>query len=253
MTHVFREFASVVAIVALASSASAAPVIGLGVQDPLPRAALDLPLVTINCEDEESEQEPPSDGEGGGPFGGGSGRLTQAQDQVQDSDFRIFKACDGKGQNIDPPGSPTLGDVAEASVERAIEHCRTYTDVWRVDCLSNELERMASALPNDRSSRKAKAEIRAAAAKLKAIAEANADPAQPAVRRAVEIDGTKRTTTRPITPVAPARVVATNLAAEQVISELSTTLLRSAGSANAAEFSRVAAAVDSTKVLLRST
>jgi hypothetical protein len=249
MTHVFREFASVVAIVALAAPAAAAPVIGLGVNDPLPRAALTLPLVTVNCEDDEPEYEPPSDGEGGGGFGGGIGRFTFDQDPA----FRIYKACDGKGQNIDPPGSPVIGDTVEASVERAIEHCGAYTDVWRVDCLSNELERMANQLPNDRASRKAKVEIRAAAAKLRALAEANADPEKSPVRRAVEVDGTRLATTRPITAVAPERVVATNLAADQVISELSTTLLRSASGAGAAEFTRVAAAVDSTKVLLRST
>lgn len=252
MTHVLREFAGVVAIVALTSPALAAPVFAPGGVSPVPRPSLDLPLVTINCEDPEPDREPPSEGE---EEIGGEETLDNFDsfDVTGSVDFRIYKACDGKGQNIDPPGSPTLGNVAEESVERAIEHCSAYSDVWRVDCLSNELERMASALPNDRSSRKAKAEIRAAAAKLKAIAEANADPAQPAVRRAVEIDGARRTTTRPITAVAPERVVATNLAADQVITELSTTLLRSASSAGAAEFTRVAAAVDSTKVLLRST
>jgi len=245
MNHVLREFAGVVAVLALTSPTLAAPVFVPGGQNPVPRAALDLPLVTVNCEDEESDQDSPGDGGGDGEFGNfGS---------ADASSFRIYKACDGKGQNIDPPGSPALGNAAEASIERAIEHCSAYSDVWRVDCLSNELERMASALPNDRSSRIAKAEIRAAAARLKTIAEQNADPAQPAVRRAVEIDGTKRTTTRPITAVAPERVVATNLAADQVITELSTTLLRSASSSGAAEFARVAAAVDSTKVLLRST
>lgn len=252
MSHVLREFAAVVAVVALTSPTLAAPVFVPGGVSPVPRAALDLPLVTINCEDPEPDQEPPSEGE---EEGGGEETFDNFDsfDVTGSVDFRIYQACDGKGQHIDYHGSPAIGDLAEASVERAIEHCQAYTDVWRVDCLSNELERMASALPNDHASRRAKTEIRAAAAKLRAIAEANADPAQPAVRRAVEIDGARRQTTRPITAVAPNRVVATNLAADQVITELSTTLLRSASSANAAEYTRVAAAVDSTKVLLRST
>lgn len=247
MTHVLRDFASLFVIVALTSPAAAAPVIGLGWHDPLPRAALDLPLVTVNCEDEEPASEPEFEPE---PSGEESfGEFASAQDPL----FRIYKACDGKGQHVDPPGSTLIGTVVEESVERAIAHCGAYTDVWRVDCLSNELERMASALPNDRASRQAKTEIRKAAAELRALAAANADPETPAVRRSVEIDGARRSTTRRITAVAPDRVVATNLAADAVISELSTTLLRSASSANAAEFTRVAAAVDSTKVLLRST
>lgn len=241
MKHLLREFACTVVVIALSSPAMAAPVIGFGGHDPLPRTALTLPPLTANCEDEEREFEPPSEGEGSGGF------IT-----ASDAAPRIYLACDGKGQNIDPPGS-AIANVVEASVERAISHCGAYSNVWRVDCLSNELERLANQLPNDRASLQAKAQIRAAAQKLRMLAEANADPAQPAVRRAVEIDGKRRATTRPITAVAPDRVAATNLAADAVISELSTTLLRSASSANSAEFTRVAAAVDSTKVLLRST
>jgi len=244
MIHLLRHFAGVFAIVALATPSLASPVIAPLGKSPVPRSALDLPLVTVNCENPEPEYEPPSESEGFDSF--------DSFDLTQDAPFRIYKACDGSGQNIDPPG-PELGDAAEISVKRGIAHCSAYTDVWRVDCLSNELERMANQLPNDRASAQAKADIRAAAEKLRMLAEQNADPAQPAVRRSVELDGKKRTTTRPITAVAPERVVATNLAADQVITELSTTLLRSASSSNAAEFTRVAAAVDSTKVLLRST
>ena len=242
MIHVLRRFAGALAVLALATPTLAAPVMFPGGHDPLPRLTMGLPPVTANCEDEdepEDPREPPIE----------SFRLGSA---TGDGDARIYLACDGRGQNLDPPG-PQIADVVEASIGLGITHCGAYTDVWRVDCISNELERMANRLPNDRASREARAQILAAAEKLKALAEQNADPAQPAVQRSVEINGKKRTTTRPITAVAPSRVVATNLAADQVISELSTTLLRSASTANAAEFTRVAAAVDSTKVLLRST
>lgn len=242
MIHVLREFACAAAIVALASPTLAAPVFVTGGQAPVPRTALDLPFVTVNCEDDRPEPQPR---EGGGPSEGF--RFGDA------STFRIYKACDGKGQNHDQGGSPQIATIAEVTTARGIEHCGAYTDVWRVDCLSSELERLARRMPDDRASRQARTEILAAAAELRALAEANADPAQPPVRRAAEVDGRRITTTRPITAVAPDRVVATNLAADKVISELSTTLLRSASSNGAAEFARVAAAVDSTKVLLRST
>lgn len=239
MIHVLRQFAGVAAIVALVSPAIAAPVVGPGGDHPIPLRALDLPLVTVNCDEPEPEYQPPSESES---FSLGG-----------DLQMRIYKACDGAGQNYDFPGASGIAETVESTIERSISHCRAYTDVWRVDCLSNELERLAYQLPNDRASREAKLQIRAAAAKLRALAEANADPAQPAVRRAADIDGTRRTTTRPITAVAPSRVVATNLAADQVITELSTTLLRSASAGRVTEFTRIAAAVDSTKVLLRST
>ena len=60
-------------------------------------------------------------------------------------------------------------------------------------------------------------------------------------------------TTRPITPVAPARVAAANAEATAVVDELATTLLRAGPTRTAQrELARVAQAVDSTKVLLRS-
>ncbi len=153
------------------------------------------------------------------------------------------------------PAGP--GDIAAmaASLEAGVAACAAQSAAWRASCLGDELERMARRLPAGSSESAAREAILDAAARLRAIAAANADPGQPPVRRAVEIDGRRRVSTRPLIAVAPDRVAAAHAAAAAVLDELGTTLLRSPGNdpATRAEFARVAGAVASAKVLLRST
>lgn len=156
-----------------------------------------------------------------------------------------------KGTTEESDGN--LGSDIAILLARGTNACGGYDETWRIDCLSVELERVAARLPRKAAYDDARAEIAAAAAKLHAIAMANADPARPAIVREATVSGTKVRTTRAITPVAPARVAATNAQATAVLDELSTTLLRSAPNRTAqVELARVAQAVDSTKVLLRS-
>jgi hypothetical protein len=228
---------------------TAAPVAGFVTLAPFSMQDPSLPQLV--CDNGYNYDGGGSEGEGEGSEGGffdATGLGFGSGDEL----MPIPVDCDG-GANRDTPG-PGNTDVVVTSIEKGISHCGQYTDVWRVDCLSDELERMARRMPRSGEYRQAKAEILAASAKLRALAEQNADPNQPPVRRAAEVNDVRRTTTRPITAVAPSRVVATNLAADAVISELSTTLLRSAGNSASTnrELTRVAQAVDSTKVLLRS-
>ena len=250
MIHVFRHATAAVVTCAMALPAVAAPVMGLDGGSIPAALAPDLRLVPIECDDppappepEEPEPEPEPEPDGNVSF------QSFGQAALNDGPERLYLACHGDGPGYEAPG---LADAVEARVEIGIEHCEAYRDVWRVDCLSDELQRVAQALPNDPRSRRAKAEIRAAAERLRRLAEQNADPAQPAVRRATNVGGVRRATSRRITAVAPDRVVATNLAADRIVAELSTTLLRSASGAGARDFTRVAAAVNSTRVLLRS-
>ena len=96
--------------------------------------------------------------------------------------------------------------------------------------------------------------ISIAAAELRAIATANADPAATPVRRTVDTPKGPRTSARPITAVAPARVGAANAQAEAVLDRLTTKLLRSASSSASkrVHYERAVEAINSTKVLLRS-
>ena len=165
--------------------------------------------------------------------------------------FQIPDQERAKGTTQEFDGS--VGPDIETLLARGTAACGDYDEVWRIDCLSVELERVAARLPRTRAYDNARAEVAAAAARLHAIAMANADPARPAVRREATVKGTKVRTTRPITPVARPRVAAANAQAEAVVDELATTLLRAGPTRTAQrELARVAQAVDSTKVLLRS-
>jgi hypothetical protein len=247
MKLVSRLAASAGAFGLLSASVIAAPIAGFGTPFVPPAVQQATPPTLAECENGYGSGGE-GEGEGEGSFFDASGYGFGSADET----IPIPVNCDG-GANRDQPG-PGSTDVVVTSIEKGISHCGQYTDVWRVDCLSDELERMARRMPRSGEYRQAKAEILAASAKLRALAEQNADPNQPPVRRAAEVNDVRRTTTRPITAVAPSRVVATNLAADAVISELSTTLLRSAGNSASTnrELTRGAQAVDSTKVLLRS-
>jgi hypothetical protein len=249
MTLVSRLVAAAGTLCLLAAPAFATPIAGVGTFAPASSALSAhqaAPPMMAGCRDEEERDQGGGEGEGGfitgfnlGPGDGGS---------------LIPVECEGSGSIYEKSG-PGSTDIVVSSIETGIEHCGQYTDVWRVDCISDELERMARKMPKAAEYSRAKSELLAASARLRALAQQNADPKQPPIRRTAKVGKTRRTTTRPITAVAPARVVATNLAADAVISELSTTLLRSSGNSasTARELTRVAQAVDSTKVLLRST
>jgi hypothetical protein len=152
----------------------------------------------------------------------------------------------------DPDGTaiPDLPDLIQA----AKDHCETYTIHWRVDCLGSELRAAAARLPATGDAGVIRAQVIGAADELGQIAAANANPAQPPIIRSTVVNGTRRTTARPIRSIAAARLPAANAAATAVLEEVSTTLLRSAPSdaARRVAFERAAQAVDSAKVLLRS-
>jgi uncharacterized membrane protein YgcG len=241
-----RFAAAIGALCLLAVPAMAAPVAGSALFVPMTTRHPLSPL-PAGCFDQVPDR-------GNGGSGGEGGFITGFNFGQGDGGSLIPVDCEGSGSTYDKSG-PSRTDIVVASIEAGIEHCGQYTDVWRIDCISDELDRMARKMPRTAEYRQAKIEILAAAARLRALAEQNADPKQPAVRRAVKVGNARRTTTRPITAVAPSRVAATNAVADAAISELSTTLLRSAGNSatTARELTRVAQAVDSTKVLLRST
>ncbi|MGQ0565397.1 MAG: hypothetical protein ACT4OK_10035 [Gemmobacter sp.] len=244
------------ALALLPVPALATPVAGFATTFPMADQRPSLPLLA-ECDEEPEDdrgeyEEDGQDGDTGGEFPSEGVGLIPGY--TLDSDAQVIPVnCDG-GANFDRPG-PGTTDIIVSSIEAGIAHCGQYTEVWRIDCISDELERMARKMPRANEYRRARAEVLAAAERLRALAAQNANPAQPPVRRAAKVGNVRRTTTRPIVAVAPNRVAATNLAAEAVVSELATTLLRSAGNSasTSRELTRVAQAVDSTKVLLRST
>jgi len=126
-------------------------------------------------------------------------------------------------------------------------------NVYAVDCLAERMEAAAAAMPDTGEYADARAALLAGAARLNALALANADPAKPRATAREPVEGGLRTT-RPLVPVRPERLAEVATQAQQIVDETATLLLRSAESSSARKvhYERIAAAVDSNKVLLRS-
>jgi hypothetical protein len=165
--------------------------------------------------------------------------------------------CEYEKRDEDRGPDPATRGYTDWLVEEFAEvtrHCSYYNPVWRVDCLRDGLNHIAQTLPVGGDYEDMRQDIARTAAELQSITDTYADPVKPPVRRSVEVDGRRRSTTTAIRPVAPQNLPAANAAAIAAVTELSTTLLRSAATnaGAAVHYERAAAAVDETLILLRS-
>lgn len=152
------------------------------------------------------------------------------------------------------PGWRDPGPRAAQALRDATAFCAGLKDhAYRIDCLSERLEFIAKAMPQQGPYADSRKAIEAAAKKLKSVAAKYGDPRQPRNRYAA---GGKRpqTTSRPLTPIRPDAAVAANREAILIIAEAETILLRSSATqvVQGPQIQKIAAAVGSNKVLLRS-
>ncbi len=175
--------------------------------------------------------------------------------------------CEPNEPRYDPPSRNRDGDrdyeppaLSAPGVRRIewliadrIRHCEAYRPIWRIDCLADGFKQIARSLPEGRGYASVSRELSSTADELAALARRNADPAKPPERLRAQTSAGPRRTSRPLVPIAPENLPTANSAADAIVADLSTTLLRSAPNAAAQpEIARIAAAVDSTRVLLRS-
>lgn len=158
----------------------------------------------------------------------------------------------GWGSDRDNPnGLDSAGaQRIEWQIADRIRHCEAYRPIWRVDCLADGFKQISRTLPQGEGYSSLRRELSTTADRLAALARQNADPAKPAARMRVQTSAGPRRTSRPIVAIEPRRLPAANAAAASIVADLSTTLLRS--SPGQTDIARIAAAVDSTRVLLRS-
>jgi hypothetical protein len=123
---------------------------------------------------------------------------------------------------------------------------------YKVDCLAERFGALAKSLPDGSNYSDVQAALKSTSDKMANLARKNRDPARP--RGKAARPESSETTTRPLTPVSPAAAEQVNRQAVAILDETITTLLRSAeGSASkAAQYARIANAIGSNKVLLRS-
>ena len=152
-------------------------------------------------------------------------------------------------------GSSNYTAVVPANIAAARAFCASIdNDSYKVDCLAERLGQVSDEIPSDSDYAEVKQILSDTSDQLAELARTNRDTAQPR-GRATSTGETPVTTTRPLTPVTPSALPEVNAQAEAILDSTQTLLLRSAESSEskALQYSRIADAVGSTKVLLRST
>ncbi|MCR8723313.1 hypothetical protein [Frigidibacter sp. ROC022] len=146
-----------------------------------------------------------------------------------------------------------IGNAVYKAVTEAAAFCAALPDeTYQIDCLSERLNTIYRSMPSNTPYDETKAALKSAAAQLKAVVDANRDGDKSGKTFATASGDQK--TTRRIRPVAPARKAAAVAQAVAIIEETQTVLLRSSATSPEAkpQIERIAAAVGSNKVLLRS-
>jgi hypothetical protein len=150
----------------------------------------------------------------------------------------------------------SVGAAAAQALEDATVFCAAVPAEYAVDCLAERLEAVARTLPTSGPLAETRQVLSDTSSKLASLARSNADPAKPRQTFAAPSMPRPVATTRPLTPVAPAAQAEVNAAAVAILDQAETLLLRSSAtevaSAAAPEIERIAAAIGSNKVLLRS-
>lgn len=167
-------------------------------------------------------------------------------------------------QPVIEPRAPSSATPATATVQTtdrivgeisaARDFCgRIGQQEYVIDCLADQLERAAGNIPRRGDYAEARSVLAGAASDLRSLARDNADPTLGRAR--LREPGTGgQSSSRPITPVRSDALAALNEQAATILQEAETVLLRSAENSERrmVHYQRIADAVGSTKVLLRS-
>ncbi|WP_088622052.1 hypothetical protein [Oceanicola sp. 22II-s10i] len=151
------------------------------------------------------------------------------------------------GARPEPPlrvFSDSVTNRVVRTLKSAEQSCAALPLQYRIDCLGIALQRAAQDLGNRPDYAEAKAILNEAAQRLRGLAQANEDTTAPAVRQGLT---RVRAVRAAVLPQALRR-------ADSIVREAETKLIRASGSSGnrKAHYTRIAAAVGSTKVLLRS-
>lgn len=158
--------------------------------------------------------------------------------------------------------SPNLEVEAQASLvaqnlAQIQKICEDMGDEYRVACFAVTYKDLANALQRNGGDEIIRSTLHTAARKLDQLVQNNLDREKPALRAYLtDKSGEKLVTTRSMDATAATRTAALKIQAAEILEEAETVLLRSASSTSptrALSYQKVAAAIGSNKILLRST
>lgn len=151
-----------------------------------------------------------------------------------------------------PINAATTGRIVKA-LNSAVDFCRSKADrAFVLDCMNYEYWQIVNALPKSGEYAEVRAALEGAAKNMSGLVKRHGD--QAAAKTLSRRGSQPKTTTRKIAPVPAPAVSATARQAANAIAEAQTVLLRSTGNSDLrrAQFQRIAQAMDSGAILLRS-
>lgn len=160
----------------------------------------------------------------------------------------------GSSPDIGPQAiSPQATDRIARMFTDAREFCRYIDPLYRIDCLYAKFRRIAQDLPKTGDYAPVRAALVKAADRLEDVVDSYEDRSAPRIQPRLRSQPDAERI-RPLSPIHPDRLAVANRAATEIVTELSTVLLRSSSGSERRQlaFQEIATAVDSTKVLLRS-
>ncbi|MCA0872593.1 hypothetical protein LCL97_17300 [Seohaeicola saemankumensis] len=197
------------------------------------------------------------------PERGGSGysfdRYDAGGDSIGTVPTFIPPAAKPGGSSTPGTTTPTPAQTTTAVVNTlnsATRYCAAIKQTtYAIDCLAERLDNVNRRMAGVEGYEEVRAALNEASRGLNRIARENRSATEPpAIFEQRKSDGSKVRTSRPLVPVDAARLDSAVAQALAVIEDTETVLLRSAESSaeRAAQFQRIAQAVGSNKVLLRS-
>lgn len=195
-------------------------------------------------------------GQAVGQGGQGAGQGGQASPSASSSDTSTQSA------EQTPGGGPTIvytdlnwliTNRISKDFNAAVTECGRLDEVYRIDCLRQNMQRIADSLPDEGDYGKVKRILSNAAGKLGGILERYADPTAPRLTPPAGANPRFRLN-RSYKAIRRDKIRQAMAEATVVVQEAATQLLRSAENSTArlAHYQSVSVAVGSTKVLLRS-
>lgn len=158
----------------------------------------------------------------------------------------------GHEPEIEATDAQTAAFVTQ--IQQIGDICEAAPDEYQIGCYAAMYRELAADIPANGDYAEVKQILEDTARDLTSLTRANADKAKPRVRVSTTKNNGQTLTTPPITPVKPETMVPLRQAAANVMEEAETKLLRAASSdaKRAIHYQKIAAAVGSNKVLLRS-
>jgi hypothetical protein len=178
--------------------------------------------------------------------------LAQSVDHPHQPDGRDI-SNDSRGEERGMPLNRTTTHKIVLDLASIRKECGSYDEVYRIDCLRQGIDMIVASLPDNSEYREAKRILKKASGRLTRIVTTYQDPLAPKLEVPAGVNPRFRKP-RKYTAIQRAAIPEAMAKAQNAVDEAATALLRSSENSERrlAHYQEISVAVDSTKILLRS-